>query len=85
MTRTQPIRLQKECLMCQFQHETFSNNYIVYTDLGSSIETFIVHMFLSKNPQFLPNEYETRSKLSTHEYFFCPCSIIIGLNLWIFK
>ena len=25
-------------------------------------------MLLLKNPQFLPNDYETRSKLSTHEY-----------------
>ena len=25
-------------------------------------------MLLSKNPQFLPNDDETRSKLSTHEY-----------------
>ena len=38
------------------------------TDLGTPIETFIVHMILLKNPQFLPNDYETRSKLSTHEY-----------------
>ena len=25
-------------------------------------------MLLLKNPQFLPNDYETRSKLSTHEF-----------------
>ena len=25
-------------------------------------------MLLLKNPQFLPNDYETLSKLSTHEY-----------------
>ena len=25
-------------------------------------------MLLLKNLQFLPNDYETRSKLSTHEY-----------------
>ena len=37
------------------------------TDLGTPIETFIVHMLLLKNPQFLPNDYETQSKLSTHE------------------
>ena len=29
----------------------------------------MIHMLLLKNPQFLPNEYETRLKLSTHEYF----------------
>ena len=39
-----------------------------FTDLGSPFETFIVHMLLLKNPQFLPNESETRSKLSTHEF-----------------
>ena len=38
------------------------------TDLGTPIETFIVHMLLTKNPQFLPYVDETRSKLSTHEY-----------------
>ena len=43
--------------------------FITYmsTDLGSSIETFIVHMLLIKNPHFLPNDYETRSTLSTHK------------------
>ena len=41
---------------------------IYYTDLGSSIETFILHMLLIKNPHFLPNDFETRSKLSTLEY-----------------
>ena len=25
-------------------------------------------MLLLKNPQFLPNDYETKSKLSDHEY-----------------
>ena len=25
-------------------------------------------MLLLKNPQFLPNDYETRSKFSSHEY-----------------
>ena len=41
--------------------------YTVYsslyrTDLGTSIETFIVHMLLIKNLQFLPNDFETQSK-----------------------
>ena len=27
-----------------------------------------VDMLLLKNPQFLPNDYETRSKLSTYQY-----------------
>ena len=27
-------------------------------------------MLLLKNLQFLPNDFETRSKLSTHEYLF---------------
>ena len=36
--------------------------------LGTLIQTFIVDMLLLKNPQFLPNDYETRSKLSTHEF-----------------
>ena len=26
-------------------------------------------MLLLKNPQFSPNDYETQSKLSTHDYF----------------
>ena len=26
-------------------------------------------MLLLKNPQFLPNHYETQSKQGTHEYF----------------
>ena len=38
------------------------------TDLGTPIETFVVHMLLLKNPQLLPNGYEIWSKLSTHEY-----------------
>ena len=37
-------------------------------DLGTPIETFIVHMLLLKDPHFLPHDYETRSKLSTNEY-----------------
>ena len=41
---------------------------IWYTDLGTLIETFIVHMLLFKNPHFLPHDYDTRLKLSTHEY-----------------
>ena len=48
---------------------TFVFHISISTDLGSQIETFIVHMLLLKNLQFLPNDYETRSKLSTHEYF----------------
>ena len=37
------------------------------TDLGTPIETFIVHMLLLKNAQFLPSDYKTRLKLSTHD------------------
>ena len=29
---------------------------------------FSIDMLLLKNPQFLPNDYETRLKLSTHEH-----------------
>ena len=44
--------------------------YILYegeysTDLGTPIETFIAYTLFLKNPQFLPDDYETRSKLST--------------------
>ena len=49
------------------------------TDLGTPIETFIVHMLLLKNPQFLPNDYETRSKLTTHEYLI----LTEFHNLWV--
>ena len=38
------------------------------TDLSNPIQTFIVHILLLENPQFLPNDYEIRSKLRTHEY-----------------
>ena len=38
------------------------------TDLGSSIQTFNVHMLLLKNLKFLTNYYKTRSKSSTYEY-----------------
>ena len=38
------------------------------TDLGTQIETITVHMFLSKNPQFLPNRKENFSEWSTHMY-----------------
>ena len=33
------------------------------TDLGTLIETFIAHILLLKNPQYLPNHYETLLKL----------------------
>ena len=39
------------------------------TDLANPIQTFMVNMLLLKNLQFSPNDYETRSKLSTHEFF----------------
>ena len=35
------------------------------TDLDTPIETFIVHMILLKNSQFLPNDYETRYLILT--------------------
>ena len=55
------------------QHAKYS------TDLGSSIETFNVHMLLLKNLQFLPNDYETRSKSSSHE-----CLILTKFyNHWV--
>ena len=34
----------------------------------NGVETFIVHMLLFKHPQFLPNDNETWSKLTTLEY-----------------
>ena len=40
----------------------------ICTDLGRPFETLIVHLLLLKNLQFLPNDYETRSKLITREY-----------------
>ena len=43
------------------------NQYILYTDLGSPFDTIIAHMLLLIKPQFLPNDYETRSNISTHE------------------
>ena len=44
-------------------------NCTTTTDLANPILTFIVYMPLLKNLQFLPNDYEIWSKLSTHEYF----------------
>ena len=50
-----------------------------YTDLVTLFETFIIHMLLLKNPQFLPNDYETRWKLTTHEYLI----LTEFLNHWV--
>ena len=47
----------------------FAPQSYLCTDLGTLIQTFIEDMLLLKDPQFLPNDYETRSKFRTHEYF----------------
>ena len=63
---------------------------LVYTDLGTPIGTFIVHMLSLKNSQFLLNDYKTRSKLSTQNCGFsnksmCTMKVSIGVPRSVFS
>ena len=42
-------------------------SYVIYSVAHANVD-FDKNMLLLKNPQFLPDHYETLSKLGTHEY-----------------
>ena len=49
------------------------------TDMGRRIGTLVRHMLLLENPQFLPKNYETKSKCPTHEWIILTKSH----NFWV--
>ena len=57
------------------QKIVIKNVFLNSTDLGTPVDTFIV----SKNPQFLSNDYETWSILTTNEYLI----LIEFHNRWV--
>ena len=67
-------------ILCDFYSSFQMDRTQASTDLGTLIQTFAVHVLLLKiQIQFLPNDYETLSKLSTHK-----CLILTEFhNHWV--